>query len=327
MIPFRERNPVPIGAVGLVLVGALAVGAFTFGQLPGIGGRSYVAAFSDASGLRTGDPVEVAGINVGRVVGIELAGDHVEVRFRVDRGVAFGDRTGAAIRLGTLLGDKYLELRPRGPDQLDPGTMIPVSRTEPAYEIVEALSDLTRTTEAIDTERLSAALQTLADTFEDSAPQVRTSLEGLSRLSRTIASRDQQLQQLLSRTESVSGILDQRNEEFSRLARDANLLLAEISKRREVIHQLLVSTAHLSGQLTRLVRENEEQIGPALRRLHEVLDVLQRNQQSLKEGVRALAPFSRILGNVVGNGPWFDAFVHNLVFAGDLVPGPRERGG
>ncbi len=329
MIAFRERNPAVIGAVGLATIVGLMVGAFNLGVIPGIGpDRTFVAAFSDASGLSSGAPVQVAGTEVGKVADIELAGDHVEITFKVEDGVHFGTKSAAAIRVFTVLGSKYLQLKPRGPGQLDEGTMIPLARTTPAYDIVNALGDLTRTTERIDTKKLSTALDTLSKTFDDTPEEVRKSFEGLSRLSRTIASRDRQLQQLLSHANSVSSVLDERNEEFSKLVRDGNRILTEIRKRRKVIHQLLVSTSLLSSQLTKLVQENEEQIQPALQRLHEVLSMLRQNQASLERSIKALAPFARVLGNIVGNGPWFDAYVVNLFgFGGGFVPGPRPSQG
>ena len=83
-IPFRERNPVPIGAIGLGLIGLLLFGAFNAQNLPIIGsGDSYHAAFTEAGGIRKDDDVRIAGVKVGKVTGIELEGSHVRVDFLV----------------------------------------------------------------------------------------------------------------------------------------------------------------------------------------------------------------------------------------------------
>ena len=181
--PFRERNPVPIGAIGLLLIGALLVAAFNVQKLPLIGrGDTYQAAFTEVGGLKTGDDVLVAGVKVGKVKKIELDGAQVLISFKVTEPAHFGTRTGAAVKLKTLLGQKYLALDPQGPGQLKAGSVIPTSRTVPCYDVIDAFSDLTTTTEAIDVPQLSKSLDVLATEFKDSPPQVKASLEGLTRL-------------------------------------------------------------------------------------------------------------------------------------------------
>ena len=194
VIPFRERNPVTIGAVGLTTIALLVAAAFNVEDLPLIGsGDEYSAAFSEAGGLKSGDEVRIAGVKVGKVDEVDLDGDHVKVTFRVKDDPRFGTRTGASIRVKTILGAKYLSLEPEGPGQLEAGSEIPLKRTVAAYDVVEAFSDLTTTTEKVDTKRLASAMDTISQTFKDSPAEVKASINGLSRLSRTVAKRDQEL--------------------------------------------------------------------------------------------------------------------------------------
>ncbi len=321
----RERNPVTLGAIGLVAIAGLVYAAFNAADLPFIGGgTTYAAAFSEAGGLRVKDEVRVAGVKVGAVRSVELAGDHVRVEFRVENGTRLGRETGAAIRIKTLLGRKYVSLVPAGPGELDPDREIPRSRTVAPYDVVEAFSDLTTTTERIDTVQLATALDTLSTTFANTPAEVRGSLAGLSRLSRTIASRDQQLKALLSRANTVSKVLSDRDQELVKLLRDGDLLLKEIRARRVLIHQLLVSTQELATQVTGLVSDNRAQLEPALRRLASVVELLRDNQDNLDRSIALLAPFVRVFANTLGTGPWFDTYIPNLV---PLPAEPRLPGG
>jgi phospholipid/cholesterol/gamma-HCH transport system substrate-binding protein len=320
-----ERNTVPYGAAALLVLVALMLASFNLSKIPPFAGDTYRAAFSDASGLKPGDTVQVAGVDVGRVDEIHIATDHVVVDFEITEPVAFGPRTGASIEVLNLLGEKYLELQPAGPGQMAEDALIPRTRTQPAYDVVNALGELTTTTQQIDKQRLSRALDTLSSTFRGSADEVRGSLRGLSRLSRTIAGRDAQLQALLDRAHQTAQILDSRKSQLTTLMRDGRLLLAELHRRREVIHQLLVGTTELSRQLTGLVHDNRQQLRPALQRLRVVLDLLQDNRRQIDASIRALEPYALILMNVVGSGPWFDAYVPNLA-ATDLVPGRPPEG-
>src|SRR5688572_32214488 len=66
-VPFRERNPVVIGAVGLGVIAAMLLLAFNIDDIPLLAGRSHSAALSEAGGLKAGDDVRVAGVKVGKV--------------------------------------------------------------------------------------------------------------------------------------------------------------------------------------------------------------------------------------------------------------------
>ena len=115
MKPFRERNPVIIGAISLAVIAALILAAFRAQDLPLIGGGdTYYAAFTEAGGLKPNDEVRIAGVRVGKVEKVELDGDHVKVTFRVETDAEFGTETGAAIKVKTLLGAMFLALEPAG---------------------------------------------------------------------------------------------------------------------------------------------------------------------------------------------------------------------
>jgi phospholipid/cholesterol/gamma-HCH transport system substrate-binding protein len=313
MIPFRERNPVPIGAIGIALIGLLLYGAFNAQNLPLIGaGDPYHASFSEAGGIRKDDDVRIAGVRVGKVTGIELEKAHVRVDFKITGDAAFGRQTSASIRMKTLLGQKYVSLEPKGAGQLPADSEIPLARTVSSYDIVNAFADLTTTTERIDTRQLAGSLDVMAREFRDSPVHVKRALNGLSRLSRTIASRDDELRTLLERANSVSGTVASRNATTAKLIKDADLLLVELKARREAIHTLFTNTSDLAVQLTGLVRDNRAALKPALSQLTLVLAVLNRHEKDLDAAIAKMAPFTRVYANTLASGRWFDTFVANL---------------
>jgi phospholipid/cholesterol/gamma-HCH transport system substrate-binding protein len=317
--PFRERNPVVVGAVGLAVIAALVLGAFQLDALAALTAQgSYRAAFRDASGLAPGNEVRVAGVRVGKVTAVDLApgasGPYVRVRFRLeDRGVRLGATTGATIRIKTVLGQKYLALAPDGPGRLADGAEIPLSRTAAPFDVVQAVTGLAETLDSIDTTQLANAFTTLAQTFADTPASVRSSLDGLSRLSKTVGDRDAELRALLARAHEVTGVLAARDEEFRKLVTDGNALLAEVGRRRDAIHDLLVGTNALATQLSGLIVDNREQLEPALRQLRGVVATLQRNRDNLEQTIQRMGPFVDAFANVTGNGRWFDSYVAGLL--------------
>jgi len=311
--PFRDRNPVVIGAISLAVIAGLVLLAFNAQNLPLIGGGTvYRAQFSEAAGLKADDPVRIAGVKVGQVESLALEDGAVTVEFRVEDAFV-GNRSEAAIKIETVLGAKFLALVPRGGEALDPDTRIPLDRTASPYDVVEAFADLSSTVEDIDTAQLASSFEVLSETFRDTPDEVRSSLQGLARLSDTIASRDDQLRELLGATRKVTDVLADRNGEFTKLIEDSNVLLREVQDRRELIDRILDSTQELSRQLSGLVADNREALAPALQQLSRVTDILSRNRAALGETVNNLAPFVRVFTNTLGNGRWFDSFVNDLL--------------
>lgn len=311
-----------LGAICLVVLFIAMAAAFNLQKFPGFRGVKYHAEFSDASGLRKGNIVQVAGIRVGRVNGVRINGNKVIVDFDI-HDAQLGPSTRASVQVLNLLGEKYLELQPQGSGELESGSTIPLSRTDAGYDIVGTLSTLTNRTEDIDTERLSQALTTMASTLDQAAPHVQSSFQGLSRISQTIAKRDEEFGALLKRADNVTQLLDQRKGDLITLMKESDLVFKELIARREAIHTLLVNTERLATELRGLAADNQKQIGPALAELGKTTKFLTAREKQLRETIHNLGPYASILINIIGTGPWFDAYVPN--FAG-LVSGEFKVG-
>ena len=308
---FLERNPKAIAAVGVTATVLVTAVMFFADELP-FGTTGYAAYFTEAAGLKPSDEVAVAGVKVGEVTAVTLDGNQVRVGFRV-RDAWIGDRTTASIEIKTLLGQKYLELDPAGSGAQDPGQPIPRQRTAAPYDVVAAFDDLAGTVSQIDTGQLAQSFQTLSDTFRNAPAEIRSTVDGLSSLSKSISSRDEQLKELLSGTKKISQTLADRDDQFRQLIGDGALLLQEVQQRRQAIGALLTGSKALAQQLQVLVTDNEAQLGPTLRQLDDVTAVLARNQADLDRGLALIGPYYRLLDNAMGNGRWIDTYLCGLV--------------
>ena len=249
---------------------------------------------------------------MGKVSDIELDGASVKVSFKV-KDAWLGDRTSAAIKIKTLLGQKYLSLDPQGENAQNPNQTIPRDRTMAPYDVLDAFRGLSQTVDKIDTEQLAKSFDTISQTFANTPDDVKGALSGLSKLSDTIASRDQQLSNLLANTREVSQTLVDRDGEVQKLLDDGNQLLAEISRREQAITALLNGSRELATQLQGLVDDNSKQLDPVLTQLDQLTSMLQRNQDSLAQGIAKFAPFIRVFTNTIGNGRWFDNYICGLL--------------
>lgn len=307
---FSERNKVVVALIGIGAMLLVFLGTFYADAMPVIGGgKVYTAHFAEAGGLRSGNEVRIAGVKVGKVASIGLDGNVVEVKFRV-KGVDLGDQTSAAIKVKTMLGQKYLSLDPLGRGTLS--AAIPVTRTTTPYDVNAAFSDLSTTIEEIDTDRVEESFEALSKAFENTPESVQQTVTGLTSLSRTISSRDEELGDLFESTSSVTKTLADRNAEFEKIINNGSLLLGELEKRREDVKDMLEGTARLGVQLRGLVKDNEKTLKPALERLDKVSAILQRNQDNLDSALAKLGPYYRVVTSAMGNGKWVDSYICGL---------------
>jgi phospholipid/cholesterol/gamma-HCH transport system substrate-binding protein len=324
MKSFRERNPVPLGIGAVVTVLVVVLLVLNINSVIGVFGRHYSAELSEAGGLKQGDPVEVSGLKVGRVSSVKLGGKGVVVEFTLTNDhVSLGDRTTAAVQVATVLGDKALVLTSAGSGRLE--GRIPLSRTTSPYDVTQALSTLTTETGQIDIKQVTTALNTVSSTLTGVTPQLRDAITGIGRLSETIGSRDATLRALLAHANGFSQVLADRSEDMTALVHDGNLLFAVLLQRRNDISTLLTNVSSMAEQLGSLVDKNAKVVGPALKQLNGVVGILQKNKSNLDKSLRGLSVYATGLGEVVASGPFFAAYLQNLL-PGNLFPPQLQLG-
>ncbi|HWU32390.1 MAG TPA: MlaD family protein, partial [Marmoricola sp.] len=283
---------------------------------------------------KVGDIVEIAGIRVGRVNNIAVVQDGSNPYVRVDFDVhnaTFGSGTTASIEVLNLLGEKYLRLAPQGSDTVADGWTSPLlnpngtTRNTAAYDIVGTLSNLSTRTDAINLDQLRTALNTLSSTINAAAPDTKATFNGIARISETIASRNDSLKDLFTRAKNVTGLLNARKGDLVALMQSGDKVFQELITRHQAIHDLLVNATALATQLKGVATDNQAQIGPALQQLNAAISFLNQRKDELEQTIHYYGPYASILMNVIGTGPWFDAYVPNLpgLVTGEFVPGKR----
>jgi phospholipid/cholesterol/gamma-HCH transport system substrate-binding protein len=309
---FSERNPFVIGAIGLTAIAVLVMAALEWQKLPFLNqGRTVSAYFADAGGLRTGNGVEVSGFPVGKVSSIELDGPGVLVKFKVGNGIHLGHLTEVAIKTKGLLGSKILDVLPRGDGQLQGS--IPMDRTVSPYQLPDALGDLATTISGINTEQLSGSLATMARTFASTPPNLRNALQGVARFAQTIDERDAHLRSLLDNAAKATGVLAKRTDQVVSLVKDTNALLAQLRTQSASLDQIWMNVSAASRQLQGFIADNRQELRPALDKLNGVLTIIDNRKERLQKAIPMLNAYVMSLGESVASGPFFKAYVVNLL--------------
>ncbi|MBH0778482.1 MCE family protein [Nocardia bovistercoris] len=298
--PLEEYRTWVVGVVALVLLIAVVAAALGVNRL-GVGTVKYEVEFAQAAGLSPGDSVTVAGVPVGTVTAQRLAGDHVVATLTVQDDVALGAETRASIKLTTLLGARYVELKPAGKGSV-PDRRITLSHSAVPYDLQQALDNATVTFDQIDAGQISRSLNTLA-TQLDGVPSVLPGLlENLRALSTIVGDRRGELGALLAGAQRLTTVVTEQRADLSAIMTQGRDLLTEIVARRDAIQRLMSATNELAGQIRDLVGTDRPQVDELLNGLNGLLGSLARNDELLRNTLQILPIPIRNFTNASGTG-------------------------
>jgi len=230
---------------------------FIFGQYRTGSTNGYTAVFGDASRLKSGDSVRVAGIRVGTVNGVELQPDKtVLVTFDADRTVVLTTGTKAAVRYLNLVGDRYLDLVDGpGSTKIQPrGSQIPIDRTMPALDLDLLLGGLKPVIQGLNPTDVNALTNALIQIFQGQGPTLESLFTKTSSFSNSLADNSQTVQDLIDNLKTVVATISQDGDKFSAAIDTREKLVTGLSQDRDPIGTAIDSldkgTASLADLLT-----------------------------------------------------------------------------
>jgi phospholipid/cholesterol/gamma-HCH transport system substrate-binding protein len=237
MSSFR-RTVVKFGlftAVMLVMSGFLFV---IFGQFRAGSTRDYTAVFANASQLKGGDSVRVAGIRVGTVEDVSLQSDNtVRVKFNADQDVTLTSGSRAAVRYLNLTGDRYLELVDSpGPTRVLPsGSQIPADHTAPALDLDLLLGGLKPVIRGLNPRDVNALASALLQVFQGKGQTLQSLLTRTSSFSNDVADKNRAVEQLIDNLNTVVDTLAKDGDQFSGAIDRLQRLVSGLSEDRDPI--------------------------------------------------------------------------------------------
>jgi phospholipid/cholesterol/gamma-HCH transport system substrate-binding protein len=98
-----------------------------------------------------------------------------------------------------------------------------------------------------------------------------------------------------------------------RLISDTNALLAQLRSQSAALDEISTNITQLSRQIAGFIAENKTTLKPALDKLNEVLAILDNRKVQIQESIKGLAAYAMQFGETVAAGPFFNAYLANLV--------------
>jgi phospholipid/cholesterol/gamma-HCH transport system substrate-binding protein len=319
-----RRHRLPLVAVTAFAAIALTMTMTVAGTLSRSAGGDHItvtALFSDATGLRAGDDVRVAGVRVGRVGGTRLGtGDQkglavVTLTVAADQHLAAN--TVAAVDYLNLMGQRYVSLeRPSGTPEgrLTDGATIPLASTRPPLDLTALFNAFKPIFDLLQPGDINRLAQNLVGALQGEGPTLRDLLLQTGRLTNGLADRDAVLSRV---TTNVTAVLDAtyaHRRSFTALLAGLSRLSTGLAADRQQIATGLESLARLS----RVTADVVAQAGPSViddaRLSAQWLAWLRAHERQLVAAGGAIPKQLRTYLRTLGYGSYLNTYVCNLMF-------------
>ncbi|MGH2757702.1 MAG: MlaD family protein [Actinomycetota bacterium] len=274
------------------------------------------ARFTDATGILNGDPVKIAGVDVGKVVSFEVEGGEAIVTMEISGDANdLPDNTIAEIKFRNLLGQRIVNLvRPEDPsdEPLEDGDEIPIENTHPALDLSVVFNNLRPLIQSTNPEEINLVARAVLEVFQGKEKDFAGILGDLGEVTHELADRDQRLARLVTNLNRLTEILNgQAGSIRQGVNRFGELMesLADVSPTIErVVDQLDEASGRFGSVLTRNranLDDELDDLNPILTIINEELGPLDVVAKNLKEVLLATARSQSY-------GKWWNLYVPNF---------------
>ena len=306
---------------GVVMAILTAFLFFIFGETTTGKTTGYSAVFTDASRLRSGDTVRIAGIRVGTVKDVTLQPDRkVVVKFDTDRNIKLTTGTKAAIRYLNLVGDRFMELvdSPDSTKILPKDAQIPVDRTTPALDLDVLLGGLKPVIRGLNPQDVNALTSSLIQILQGHGGTLESLISKRSSFTNSLADNNQVFEQLFEDLKSTLNTLSKDGDEFSGAIDRLERLVSGLSSDRDPIGEAITSLDNGTASLADLLGRARPPLAGTvheLNRLSQNIDV-----PHLDAAIQRLPELYRKLARVGAYGGFFPYYICGITFrASDLT--------
>ena len=287
-----------------------------FGQFRFDSRATYSAVFSNVSGLKGGNFVRIAGVEVGKVKNMTLHRDGtVTVDFAVDRSLTLTEGTRAAVRYENLIGDRYLALEdgPGSVRKLQPGQTIPLARTSPALDVDALIGGFRPLFRALDPDQVNALSSELLNVFQGQGGTIASVLSQTSALTTTLAGRDELIGQVITNLNTVLDTFANRDDQFSEGLDKLSQLAQGLADRRTDIANGVAHINAAASSVADLLTEAREPIKQVVQQTDRAAGQVIADRDYVDELVRTLPDTYQILARQGLYGDYFGFYLCDAI--------------
>lgn len=276
--------------------------------------RDYVAMFTNASRLKVGDDIRVAGVKVGKVRAVNVTRDaKARVRFSVEQDLALSSVTRVEIRYLNLVGDRYVELSDDGsaarPQPV--AQSIPVTRTSPALDLNVLLNGFKPLFAALSPNDVNDLALDIVKTFQGDGPTVRDLIARTASLTSTLADNDEVIGSVIANLNTTVGLVATKHQQLENLISQLATFATSMAQDRKTVGNALGHIDTMTELSAGLLKANRPAVKADIAHLRVVAETLNRpaNTKLVEHALSHLPDKLSRLSRTASYGSWFNYYV------------------
>jgi len=299
------------GIFALVTVVATGLLAITIANKGSGEDAVYTARFTDVTSLNPGDDIRMAGVRVGQVSDISIAGRHdAEVEFTIDRKRALFTSTTATVKFRNLIGQRYIALEHDGPGGVLPeGSLIPLDRTRPALDLTALFNGFKPLFQALTPEQVNRLSFEIVQVLQGEGGTVDSILQHTATLTSTLANKDDVIGRVVGNLNDVLGEMNDHGDELGKLIATTRQLVSGLAADAEPIGSAIDGLATLSTSTADLLAEGREPLRRDIDALGALSKGLADNKPVFEKFIRNLPTKYNDIGRIASYGSWLNFYL------------------
>jgi len=309
------RTILKVGVFGIVMLLLTGVLFAIFGQYRSGSDNTYSAVFTDASSLKSGDSVRVAGVRVGTVNKVALQPDNkVIVDFGADHNIVLTSGTKATVRYLNLVGDRYLELVDSpGSGKIQPaGSQIPVDRTEPALDLDLLLGGLKPVVQGLNPQDVNALTNSLIQILQGQDGNIESLFSKTSSFTNSLADNGQTVQQLIDNLNTVVATISKDGNQFSGAVDKLEKLVTGLAADKDPIGEAITALDNGTASLTDLLNQARTPLAGTVDQLGRLAPLLDQDKELLDISIQKAPANYRKVVRLGSYGSWINQYLCGL---------------
>jgi phospholipid/cholesterol/gamma-HCH transport system substrate-binding protein len=270
-------------------------------------GRSYSALTANATGVNVGDPVKIAGVQVGSVTRLGLEHGLARIGFRVQPGVVLRVGTTDQIRWRGILGQESLYLYvPNSGRPLPPGSTLPDSASIASAGVNSLLSSLGPILSSISVRQANTVIASLLSGLGGNEAQAGELITNASAVAQNVGQMSEQVADLITNLDTVMSALASRDSQTAALLDNLSHFTSVLASNDSNLDQLLVDMPELLSEISSVLDTNRSRLGNSITQLSAITNVLAQHQQDLATGLSTLSAGLISYAEISSLGQWFE---------------------
>ena len=274
----------------------------------------YSALFTNASGLQPGDFVDIAGVQVGSVTGVQLQGRLALVHFSVDSDQQLTTTTHADVDYANLLGQQLIALEQGSTagKPLASGAQIPQSRTAPALDLTGIFDGFQPLFAALTPQQVNELTASIIQIFQGESGNISNLVTQTASITENLAQRQQIIGEVIDNLSAVAGTLDAHDQQLGTMIDQFDSLVTGLANERGQIGTTVDSLSGLSQAVSGLLSQSQPTLDQAINAVVSASHTAAQDQSGFDGVLANLPSFIETLDKVANSGSFLNVYICNL---------------